>query len=138
MNDQRFSVAIHIMTILAYHKGEKMTSELLAESVRTNPTVVRRILSKLAEAGLLDTFKGKSGGVLLAKSPKEVSLKDIYLATTDKKLLCTSDKEPMKNCQVSCDMKEIMSDVIDGFEEHSMGYLGKIRLSDITSKVAKS
>lgn len=115
-----------------------MTSEQLAESIRTNPTVVRRLLAKLAEAGLLDSFKGKSGGVLLAKSPKEITLKDIYLATTDKKLLCTSEKEPMKSCLVSCNMKEIMASVIDGFEDHSMTYLSKIRLSDLTSKVSKN
>ncbi|WP_413290295.1 RrF2 family transcriptional regulator [Bdellovibrio sp. HCB337] len=139
MNDQRFSASVHIMTVLAFHKDEKMTSEQLAESIRTNPTVVRRLLAKLAEAGLLESFKGKAGGVLLAKPPKEITLKDIYMATTtDKKLICTSEKEPTKSCLVSCNMKEIMADVIEGFEDHSMVYLAKIRLSDLTSKVSKT
>lgn len=126
------------MTSLAFHKGEKMTSDQLASSIRTNPTVVRRLLAKLAEAGLLDSFKGKAGGVVLSKSPKEITLKDIYMATTDKKFLCQpSDKEPSKNCVVSCSMKKILNDVVDGFEEHSLGYLSKIRLSDLTSKISK-
>ena len=129
---------MHIMTVLAYHKGEKMTSDQLADSIRTNPTVVRRVLAKLAEAGLLDSFKGKSGGVLLSKSPKEITLKDIYLATSDKKLLRSSEKEPAKSCLVSCNMKKIMTDVIDGFEEQSMSYLGKIQLADLASKVSKN
>lgn len=138
MNDQRFSVSVHIMTNLAYHKGEKMTSDQLASSIRTNPTVVRRLLAKLSEAGLLESFKGKSGGVILNKSPKEITLKDIYVATTDKKLLCTPEKEPSKSCLVSCSMKKIMLEVVDGLEEQSLTYLSKIRLSDLTSKINKN
>lgn len=139
MNDQRFSVSVHIMTSLAFHKGEKMTSDQLADSIRTNPTVVRRLLAKLSEAGLLDSFKGKAGGVILNKSPKEITLRDIYMATVeDKKLLCNPpEKEPAKGCAVSCSMKKILSDVVDGFEEHSLSYLSKIRLSDLTSKISK-
>lgn len=116
-----------------------MTSDQLADSIRTNPTVVRRLLAKLSEAGLLDSFKGKAGGVILNKSPKEITLKDIYMATVeDKKLLCTlSEKEPAKGCAVSCSMKKILTDVVDGFEENSLSYLSKIRLSDLTSKISK-
>lgn len=115
-----------------------MTSDQLASSIRTNPTVVRRLLAKLSEAGLLESFKGKSGGVILNKSPKEITLKDIYLATTDKKLLCTPEKEPSKSCLVSCSMKKIMLEVVDGLEEQSLSYLSRIRLSDLTSKINKN
>lgn len=62
-----------------------MTSEQLLSSIRTNPTVVRRLLAKLVDAGLIESYKGKSGGVKLTKSPKEISLKDIYGAVCDKK-----------------------------------------------------
>jgi len=116
-----------------------MTSDQLAEGIRTNPTVIRRLLAKLSEAGLLESFKGKAGGVILNKSPKEITLKDIYMATVeDKKMLCNPpEKEPSKHCAVSCSMKKIMMDVVDGFEENSLNYLSKIRLSDLTSKISK-
>ncbi|AHZ86387.1 RrF2 family transcriptional regulator [Bdellovibrio bacteriovorus] len=137
MVDQRFSVSVHIMTALAYHKGDLMTSEELGASIRTNPTVIRRLISKLVDAGLLTSFKGKAGGVKLAKAPKEISLRDVYVAITDKKLIATPDKEPFKNCVVSCSMKKLMCELVDGIENNSMDYLGGIRLSDLTSKIAK-
>lgn len=123
------------MTVLAYHQGELMTSEQLASSIRTNPTVVRRLLAKLVEAGLLESYKGKSGGVKIAKNAKAISLKDIYAAVSGKQLINTPDKEPLKQCAVSCSMKEILCGFAKGFEANSMSYLSKIKLSDFISKV---
>ena len=135
MVDQRFSVSVHLMTVLAYHKSELMTSEELASSIRTNPTVIRRLVSKLVDAGLLETFKGKSGGIRIAKMPKEITLKEIYEAVLDKKLMATPCKEPFKQCAVSCSMGDLLSDVADGIERNSMAYLSGIKLSELVSRV---
>lgn len=112
-----------------------MTSEKLAESIRTNPTVVRRLLAKLVDAGLVESFKGKAGGVRIAKTAKEVSLKDIYKAVSDKALVNCRESEPQKLCKVSCSISKLFSEVADGMEASSMSYLSKVKLSDITSKV---
>lgn len=135
MLDQRFAASVHIMTLMAYHQGDLVTSEYLASSIRTNPTVVRRLLSKLVEAGLIESFKGKAGGVRMAKPAKEISLKDIYKAVSNKALINCRENEPEKQCAVSCSMKEIFSEVATGLETSSMNYLAKIKLSDLASKV---
>lgn len=140
MVDQRFSVSVHIMTSLAYHQGQGhglMTSDQLASGIRTNPTVVRRLVSRLADAGLVQAYKGKSGGVELSKKPAEITLREIYCAVSDKKLLNVPDKAPQKKCPVSCSMGKLMSDVIEGFEEHSLAYLSGIRLSELTDKISE-
>lgn len=123
------------MTVLAYHKPDLMTSEELASSIRTNPTVIRRLVSKLVEAGLLETFKGKAGGIRMTKSPKEITLKDIYEAVLDKKLMATPCKEPYKQCVVSCNMGTLLSEVAEGIEQNSMLYLSGIKLSDLASQI---
>lgn len=123
------------MTVLAYHKPDLMTSEELASSIRTNPTVIRRLVSKLVEAGLLETFKGKAGGIRMTKSPKEITLKDIYEAVLDKKLMATPCKEPYKQCVVSCNMGTLLSEVAEGIEQNSMRYLSGIKLSDLASQI---
>lgn len=137
MVDQRFSVSVHIMTSLAFHKGELMTSEELASSIRTNPTVVRRLIAKLVEAGLLESFKGKTGGVRLARSAKDISLKDIYAAVLEKKLIANREKEPHKPCPVSCAMGKLMHDIIEGIEDNSLKYMSNIRLSELSGRVPR-
>jgi len=137
MLDQRFAASVHIMTLLAAHSQDELqTSDVLAGYIRTNPTVVRRLLAKMVEAKLIDSFKGKSGGVRLAKTPNQITLKDIYKAVSDdKNLLNCRDVEAPKACKVSCSMKEIFEGVAAGLEANSMAYLAKIKLSDILAKV---
>lgn len=138
MVDQRFSVAVHVMTVLAFEKcenGNLYTSELLARSVRTNPTVVRRLVARLVEAGVLKSYKGKSGGVELAKCPNEISLEDIYNAVSEKTLLYSPVRKAQKSCPTSRCMGKLMDDVIHGFEAHSKQYLAGISLQDLASKV---
>lgn len=112
-----------------------MTSEELASSIRTNPTVIRRLIAKLVEAGLLASFKGKAGGVKLARPAKEISLRDIYTAVLEKRLIANRTKEPLKACPVSCAMGKLMHEVIDGIEENSLKYMANVRLSELSSKV---
>lgn len=138
MVDQRFSVAVHVMTVLAFEKcenGHLYTSEQLARSVRTNPTVVRRLIARLVEAGVLKSYKGKSGGVELAKCPSEITLEDIYEAVSERKLLYAPERKAHKACPTSCSMGKLMSGVIDGFEENSKKYLSGISLQDLAKQV---
>ncbi|MNK88398.1 putative HTH-type transcriptional regulator YwnA [compost metagenome] len=114
-----------------------MTSEELASSIRTNPTVIRRLIAKLVEAGLLSSFKGKAGGVKLARPAKEISLRDIYSAVLEKRLIANRNKEPQKGCPVSCAMGKLMHEVIDGIEDNSMKYMSNIRLSELSNKVPR-
>ncbi|AZZ38271.1 Rrf2 family transcriptional regulator [Bdellovibrio sp. qaytius] len=135
MLDQKFAASVHIMTLLAAHTDELQTSEVLAGYIRTNPTVVRRLLAKMVEAKLIDSFKGKSGGVRLAKTPNKITLEDIYKAVSDKNLLNCRDVDAPKACKVSCSMKKIFEGVSEGLEATSMAYLSKIKLSDVLAKV---
>src|SRR5215469_13073717 len=77
----QFTVAAHIMAALAYHHGEEVSSATLADSVNADPTFVRKSLSKLSKAGLVVTKRGKSGASVLARSPRRITLLDIYRAS---------------------------------------------------------
>ena len=78
MVDTRFSVSIHIMTTLAYNEGELMNSDMLAKGLKTNATFVRKLIARLVSAELVESFRGKGGGIKLAKDPHKISLKDIF------------------------------------------------------------
>lgn len=135
MVDTRFAVSVHIMTALAHRRDGRLTSPRLAESIRTNPIVVRRLVAKLVERGLVTSYRGKAGGLELARSPEEISLRDVYLASTEKPLVAISAKKPQKECAVSCAMGKILREVVRGMEDASLSYLDRIRLSDLTRKI---
>ncbi|MFQ5616876.1 MAG: Rrf2 family transcriptional regulator [Anaerolineales bacterium] len=75
----RFTVAVHILALLAIEKkAEPTTSEYLARSAGTNPVVIRRILSPLRKAGLVNVQPGVGGGAILARRPEQITLRDVY------------------------------------------------------------
>lgn len=138
MEDTRFATSVHIMTALANTQDELLSSEVLSTSLKTNPAFVRKLISRLVEGGLIKSFRGKGGGIKLAKDAQDITLKEIYLASTEnKRLICTSDKPKEKNCVISCSMGEIMGEVIGGMESASLTYLAKIPLSDLLVKIKK-
>lgn len=63
-NSKLLSDATHIMLCVDLFEGNKLSSSSIAASVNTNPGVVRRIMSKLRTAGLLETVSGKAAPAL--------------------------------------------------------------------------
>ena len=139
MVDTRFSVSIQIMVTLAYHSDELMNSETLAHALKTNATFIRKLISPLVEANLITSFRGKGGGMKLAKSPHQISLKDIYLASANEKTLVAAHKKPIyKNCPVSCSMDTIFCEIVNGIESSTQSYLAKKHLSDLLKRISVS
>lgn len=77
--NEQFSVAVHSLLYLAHEKDNYCSSTSIAESVNTNAVVIRRILSDLQNAGLVQIKRGSAGAKLL-KSANKITLYDVYKA----------------------------------------------------------
>jgi DNA-binding IscR family transcriptional regulator len=85
----KFTIAVHVLLCVEFFKNDyKVTSDFIAASVRTNPVIIRNIMSFLREAGIIEIALG-TGGIKLTRPADEITLRDIYLAinpTKDGKL----------------------------------------------------
>ena len=70
--DTRFSVALHILTMISESK-EILSSQALATSVGTNASYIRKLIALLKNAGLISSQQGKTG-YQLNKTAKEMTL----------------------------------------------------------------
>jgi DNA-binding IscR family transcriptional regulator len=75
----RYSVALHILMLIARDTADEATSARMAISIGTNPVVVRRIAGLLARAGLIAVQRGP-GGATLARPPEQITLRDVWRA----------------------------------------------------------
>ena len=135
MVDTRFPVSIHILTILARYQPKLVSSEQLAVSVKTNASFIRKLVVALSAAGLVESVRGKSGGIRLAKSPKDIALDQIYSAVTDNCLMAVPDKMPNKTCAISCGIGGILSEISQEIEKNTLKHLAKRNLSEILGRV---
>ena len=117
----QFSVASHIMVALGMHEGDAVRSAVLANSVNADPTFVRRVVSKLAKAGLVTTARGKGGACALARQASAITMLDIYKASAAPATVAMHDYPVEETCKVSRNIRECMDAVLreaqDGFEQ---------------------
>ena len=59
--NSRLSLALHTLGHMAGDPDKMRTSSDIADHAGTNPVVVRRVLGKLRQAGLLTSEKGHAG-----------------------------------------------------------------------------
>src|SRR5207244_13231831 len=109
----QFSIATHIMASLGHASGEEINSTLIAGSVNTSSSFVRRVLAKLSRAGLVETATGKNGACWLARTPREISLLEIYRAVGEPKTFAIHKYAVEKSCNMSCPNKSALRKVHD-------------------------
>jgi DNA-binding IscR family transcriptional regulator len=100
MNNQRFAISLHILTLLTKSKDERISSDYIAGSININPVIVRKELSNLNKYGFVTTKEGKNGGTVLAKPENEINLADVYLSVRPSNILGNTPKDPNPQCPV--------------------------------------
>lgn len=100
MSNTRYTVAIHILTLLAYCGPDALTSEFIAGSVNTNPVVIRRILARLRAAKLVASQAGPGGGWQLLRDPGKITLRDVLLTVERDPTFLLHSAPPNIECPV--------------------------------------
>ena len=73
LSSSKFVVALHILTVLAHRRGHgPVSSKMIADSVGTNPVVIRRLMTALEGAALVNATAGRHGGFELAREPRQI------------------------------------------------------------------
>ena len=136
----RFSIAVHLMSGLGYggkECGGNHTSGELSHSVNACPSFVRRVVSRLAKAGLVHTTRGKSGTCALARPAKEITLLDIHRAVDAPKPFALHDYPPQEDCIVSCNIRAVLEDIQETTRKAFEATLKAITLADVLSGLGK-
>lgn len=134
----RFAMAVHVMTVLAYKEGDRVTSALLASSVNTNPVIIRRLLLALQKAKLVDTCKGAGSGSRLNRSPGRINLCEIYRAVEDSEPFASPSRKPNAACPVGNCIRETLNSVFQSAQQAMEQDLERTTLSGILEMVRAS
>ena len=137
MTNTRFAVAVHVLTLLAQNGGEPVTSEYVAGSVNTNPSLVRRLLGALARAGLTTSQLGAGGGALLARAPSEITLRDVWRAVDEGELFALHRERANPQCPVGRNIQAALTAHFDSATRALEASLARTTIADVLRDVSR-
>lgn len=127
----RFAVAVHILTLMAWSEDEPLKSEQVAESVNTNPVVIRRMLCELSEANLVVSQTGSMGGSRLSRKPAEISLRDVYHAVECPGVFSLHRQPASRHCPVGMNIESVLGSVFEEANSAVEQVLARISIRDV-------
>lgn len=130
MNNGRFAISMHILTLLTQSVDEWCPSELLAGSININAVLVRKELINLRQHGFVVSKEGKNGGSMLAKPAKQIRLSDVYSAVRSGNLLGQSKSDPNPDCPIGKEINKQLGALYEDVEQTLLRKLGKTTLAD--------
>lgn len=135
--DTKFSVAVHVL-ILISESPEVMNSDQMAGSVGTNASYIRKILSLLKKAAILDGH-GRSSGYSLTTVPEQLTLLRIYQAVMEESKIHLLDihQNPNDKCVVGRHIRPVLTDMFEDTEQAFARSLEGKTLADCIADMRK-
>lgn len=129
----KVSDAVHILAFIQLNPVDSLSSNRIAESIRTNPGCVRQLMSALRKAGLLSSIKGHPRPAL-TKEPSAITLLDVYKAVEGDKPLLHLDTHTNPECVVGIYIQLSLQDYFDQIQKTSEEEMKRITLQDILDR----
>jgi len=132
----RFSVAIHILSLLEISKDEICTSEYIAGSVNTNPVVIRRIMGMLSKAGLVEVRTGVAGAKL-SRQLDQITLLDVYRAVhvVEEDGLFAVHDQTNPDCLVGKNIQAAIEPIFSKAQKAMENTLAAVTLQDVVNEI---
>lgn len=130
-----FTLAVHAMVYLS-HKGTVVSSAELADNICTNPARVRKVMSALHKAGLVEALQGQGSGYRALPDTERLTL-DAILQALDEQPVTTRWRsgDIDRECLVSSGMAEVMSEVYGEVNEACRARLASITIGTISDRI---
>ncbi|GGX66152.1 transcriptional regulator [Tateyamaria omphalii] len=128
--NSRLSLALHSLGHMSFDADRSQTSAEIAAHAGTNPVVVRRVLGKLRNAGLLTSERGHAGGWKLARPPHKITLADVYMAL-EESLIASKPEADSDMCSVEQALETRVSKIMRDIETSLIQRLSLTTIADV-------
>lgn len=132
--DSRLSRLLHVLLHME-HAERPLTSDAMAQMLRTNPVVVRRLLAGLRDSGYVQSEKGHGGGWVLSVALDEITLLDVYRSAGEPALFSDLATEDDPQCLVEQAVNAQLSATVKEAEKALLQKLGKVTVGDLSREI---
>jgi len=131
-----FGFALQSLVYLAHRaqNESRCPSGEIAGIVCTEATLMRRILAKLARAGIVEAREGREGGYYLRKPPEAITLAEVYRALELTEPLCAGMMDTADGGRIGPEIKDAFSDLMIETERLMMELLERRTVAELVER----
>lgn len=130
----RLTIATHALTWMASNErvgATSTTSDQIANSVRTNPVVIRRLMGPLTKAGIVASERGRGAGWHLTRPPREITLAHIAEALGPEPSFALHASEPSPICPIAQGIRPALRPIYSRVDDAVRQVLESTTLEDV-------
>lgn len=112
-------LSFRLLMYLAMRRGEPATIQEVSDRFAVSKNHMVKISHQLTKAGLIDSTRGRNGGVCLARPPESISVEEVVRATENNFDLVECFDAASNQCVISevCRLNGILSAARNAFFE---------------------
>jgi DNA-binding IscR family transcriptional regulator len=92
-------------------------------------------MANMEQHSLVRSLAGRKGGFILARQPKDITLKEIFTALEGAELFRMHGREPSKECPVGASIARVVSGPLKLAEEAMNSALARTTLKDLLTEI---
>jgi DNA-binding IscR family transcriptional regulator len=121
--------------MLAHRRGGSLTSAEIADSLDSNPVLVRRVLGRLRDADLVRSTEGRGGGWSLARDPRDITLHDAYAAVEEGRIFSRHTRPPSGACEIGRNIGDLLDTEFQNAERALERQLGRTTIAGLLQRI---
>lgn len=120
-----------LITLAALNKTEKISIQEIAEAFRISKNHLMKVVHRLGLLGLIETTRGRGGGIRLKSKPEEINIGWLIRQTEDDFQIVECFDEARNACIISpvCQAKQMFNQALQAY----LHVLDQYTLYDITT-----
>jgi Rrf2 family nitric oxide-sensitive transcriptional repressor len=114
---QYSDLGLRLMMYLALRKGESVTIQEVSDRFGVSKNHMVKISHQLTQSGLIESTRGRNGGVRLSRPPESISVKEALHATEDNFDLVECFNALQNRCVISdvCRLSGVLDTALTAF-----------------------
>lgn len=126
---KRSNLALRVLMFCGVNGGRLVTKHDIAERCNSSENHLGQVVNQLAQRGVVDTVRGRGGGIRLGMDPSEIKIGQIFrmLEADSPVAECFADVDNTCPLTAACRLKSAISMAVDAFYEK----LNELTLHDL-------
>ncbi|MBU1426215.1 MAG: Rrf2 family transcriptional regulator [Gammaproteobacteria bacterium] len=114
---QYSDLGLRLLIYLAHRYGEPVTIQEMSDRFAVSKNHMVKISHQLTNAGLIESTRGRNGGVRLAGPPESISVEQVLRATEDNFDLVECFNAPRNHCVLTgvCKLSVVLDSALAAF-----------------------